>query len=64
MGRRYKNEVAGRWIQPIEDGYRMRCCDCDLVHRLDFRVENDRAQFRCFRDNRATAAARRKRKVK
>lgn len=48
------------WIQPVMDGYKLRCCDCDLVHRMDFRVEGDRVQFRVLRDNRATAASRRK----
>jgi hypothetical protein len=38
----------------------MKCCDCGLVHRMDFRIVKGRVQFRPFRDKRATAAARRK----
>lgn len=59
MGRRYKAEKAGEWVQPVRRGYRMRCCDCGLVHRMDFRIFKTRAQFRCWRDERATAAIRR-----
>lgn len=38
----------------------MGCCDCGLVHRINFRVQNGKVQFQAFRDNRATAAKRRK----
>lgn len=57
---RYPKPKAGEWVQPIRNGYKMRCCDCGLVHRLDFRVVKRRVQFRVERDNRATAACRRK----
>lgn len=56
---KYKNEVAGRWIQPVRKGYRMACCDCGLVHVVDFRIHKGRVQMRFFRHNRATAAMRR-----
>ncbi len=26
------------WIQPVMKGYKMSCCDCGLVHNLDFRI--------------------------
>ena len=29
-----KNE----WQMPIEKGYKMACCDCGLVHSMDFKV--------------------------
>lgn len=35
------------------------CCDCGLVHRMDFRIHKGRAQFRAWRDNRTTANYRR-----
>lgn len=50
------------WIQPVEENYKMRCCDCGLVHTMDFRVEGERAQFRVRRNERATSASRRKKK--
>jgi len=58
----YRPEVAGRWIRPVRRGYRMMCCDCGLVHTLDFRVLKRRVWFRAFRNNRATAAARRQKR--
>ena len=62
---KFKQEVAGEdgwtdWIQPVTKGYKMGCCDCGLVHTLDFRVKGGRAQFRVSRNNRSTAAMRRK----
>ena len=26
------------WQQPIMKGYRMQCCDCGLVHEVEFEV--------------------------
>ena len=61
---RHRREIEGddgwsRWIQPIETGYRMSCCDCGLVHAMEFRIEGDRVQFRARRHDRSTAAVRR-----
>ena len=35
---RYETVKAGEWVQPVRKGYRMQCCDCGLVHVLDFMV--------------------------
>lgn len=64
---RIKMELAGddgwtRWIQPVRKGYRMACCDCGLVHNMDFRITVNRIQFRVRRNNRSTAAIRRRKK--
>ena len=50
------------WIEPIPDNYNLRCCDCGLTHRLQFRIYDGMVQFRARRDNRATAATRREKK--
>lgn len=57
---KYKKVKAGKWIQPIRRGYRMVCCDCSLVHKMDFRVVDGRTQLRAWRDEIATVKARRK----
>lgn len=59
-------------------GYRLACCDCDLVHTFEFKVAKVLdlkegvyttkdvpdgkfvVHFRCRRNNRSTAALRRK----
>lgn len=30
----------GQWTRPIMRGYRLKCCDCGLVHKIDFRVRH------------------------
>ncbi|GAG45807.1 unnamed protein product, partial [marine sediment metagenome] len=30
-------------------GYRLKCCDCGLVHKFDFRIKKGTVQFRAFR---------------
>lgn len=27
-----------RWVQPVMSNYRMACCDCGLVHTMEFRA--------------------------
>jgi hypothetical protein len=34
----YEEPQSGEWVHPAMQGYKMACCDCGLVHRLDFRV--------------------------
>lgn len=60
MGR-YEEPEAGEWVRPVMNGYKLACCDCGLVHDVDFRVSEDleRVEFRVFRNNRATGQIRR-----
>jgi len=61
---KYRKQQNGDWVKPLMRGYRMMCCDCGLVHVLNFRVIRwgcgHKVLFQVFRHNRATAAARRK----
>ena len=61
MGKRvvYRVISYGEWTQPRMRNFREQCCDCGLIHRLDFRIVDGRIEFRTRRDDRATAAARR-----
>jgi hypothetical protein len=60
MSQAYPIVKAGEWVQPEMEGYKMRCCDCGLVHRIDFRVTRGRhVQLRAWRDARATSQVRR-----
>jgi len=43
------------------EGHKISCCSCSLVHLLDFDVKGSTLTMRAWRDNRATAARRRKR---
>ena len=35
---RFKQVHDGEWVRPRRNGYYMKCCDCGLVHRVDFRL--------------------------
>jgi hypothetical protein len=61
MGKRvvYRVISYGEWARPRMRNFREQCCDCGLIHRLDFRIMDGRVEFRTRRDDRATAAARR-----
>lgn len=59
MSRQYPQVKAGEWVQPDRKGYKMRCCDCGLVHRMEFRVYHRHIQLRAWRDERAMAQVRR-----
>lgn len=50
------------WIRPVstpERDYRMACCDCGLVHDMQFAVVDDRVVFRASRNPRSTGQLRR-----
>jgi hypothetical protein len=55
----YPQLTDRQWVNPVMRGYRIMCCDCQLVHTLDFKVAKDGVRFRATRHPRATAAARR-----
>lgn len=63
---KYPKKQNGEWVQPVMTGYRMACCDCGLVHKMNFKVikwgRGHKVIFQAFRDNRATAAKRRSKK--
>lgn len=46
-------------MQPVRKGCKMACCDCGLVHTINFRTRRGRIQFQAFRNNRSTALMRR-----
>jgi len=60
---RYEEPEEGEWVQPMEEGYKMACCDCGKVHKVDFRVVDGRAQFRVFDASRSTGQVRRHMKI-
>jgi hypothetical protein len=47
------------WHQPNHTDYKLACCDCGLIHKMQFRVVKGQVEFRASRDERATAARRR-----
>lgn len=57
----YDKPKPDEWVLPVAEGYQMECCDCGLVHTIDFRVIDGRAQLRMRRDRRATLMKRRHR---
>jgi hypothetical protein len=63
---KYDRPEAGEWVRPIKTGYKLACCDCGLVHRMDFKTvkwgRGIKVMFRVWRDERATAAMRREKR--
>lgn len=37
---KYRTPKPNEWVNPIRNGYKMVCCDCGLVHDMDFRAVN------------------------
>jgi hypothetical protein len=53
----YKPVSAGEWVRPRKTYY-MACCDCGLVHKMEFRIHEGKIQFRAWRSKRATSNVR------
>lgn len=69
MTRGYQQIHEGEWIEPTREGFIDQCCDCGLVHVIDYAVVDKRTrkpvpyvsvQFKVRVDRRKTAASRRK----
>ncbi len=45
---RYHSYQDGDWIRPAPRAY-LRCCDCGLVHRIQFRLVDGHIEFRVWR---------------
>ena len=59
---KYKQIKTDEWIRPDGRCFKLACCDCGLVHRLQFRLTSSlgkKIQFRAERDGRATGQMRR-----
>lgn len=61
---KYRKIKDGQWVQPKMKGYKMMCCDCGLVHIVDFKIvwNGKKVRLRASRDDRRTALSRRTRK--
>lgn len=55
----YEKPKRMEWVQPVRRGYKLACCDCGLVHTMDFRIYKGRVQFRADRNERSTGQMRR-----
>jgi hypothetical protein len=35
---KFHQVTDGDWVMPIMRGYKMQCCDCGLIHTINFKV--------------------------
>jgi hypothetical protein len=55
----YYHVTDGEWIRVPKRGYKEQCCECALVHRMNFRIiDNKHIEIQTFRDPKATGGAR------
>lgn len=64
MGKPYEQVWEDEWVSPKHRGYRHQCCDCGLVHDMDFRVVDGAVQYRVHVNKRSTAQVRRHKAAK
>lgn len=61
---RFAKPKGDEWVQPVKRGYLMACCDCALVHRMNFRIvgegQKQKVQFQVYRAERHTKALRKR----
>ena len=41
--------IDGEWVRPVLRGWKLKCCDCGLVHTLQFRIVGRNIEFRAWR---------------
>lgn len=59
MSSDYYQITDGEWVPVPKRGFKEQCCDCGLVHRVNFRMVNGGFEIQTFRDARSTSAVRR-----
>lgn len=64
MSIKYEPWNNGEWCSPVLKNFKMMCCDCSLVHTMNFEIEGRNLAIQVFRDERATAASRAAKKRK
>ena len=61
--KKYHIVMDGEWVHPKRKGYKLMCCDCGLIHTINFKLVKtavgNMIYFQPIRDNRATGQARR-----
>ena len=57
---KYERTTSGDTILAARPQWRVACCDCGLVHDFKFRVSGRKIFVTVHRNNRATAAKRRR----
>jgi hypothetical protein len=59
----FRDIQSDQWVNPKRRGFKMACCDCGLVHDVDFRIsktaQGNQIQMRMRRNRRSTAMIRR-----
>lgn len=51
----------GDWVVPSpQQGFLWGCCDCGLMHSVDFRIEDGQVEMRVYRDEAQTRTLRMK----
>ncbi len=56
----YYHITDGEWIAVPRRGFKEQCCDCGLVHKLNFRINaKGELEIQTTRDMRSTSAVRR-----
>lgn len=63
MTTKYEQRFDKQWVD-VTDGELVACCDCGLVHYLDYSILDGRILRRAIRDNRQTVNRRRRTDVK
>ena len=64
---RYPKVSEGEWVVPRRKYYLMGCCDCGLVHKMEFKLVpswhglGQKIVFRAWRDEKGTAFLRKRR---
>lgn len=54
----YEQIHDGQWVELPKRGLLLRCCDCGLVHKVNFRIKDNEIDAQFYRKTKATYDAR------
>ncbi len=54
----------GQWHRPVMKNHKLACCDCGLVHTMNYRIVGNKIEFKAERDEKLTRSLRRRKQYK
>ena len=57
---KFEQLKEGEWSEMLMENQKLACCDCGLVHTINFKIKKKTVHAQFFRDEKATKKERKK----
>lgn len=61
--RKYHQVHDGVWFKPTMKNHMEQCCDCGLIHKVEYRIVDGEIEYKAWRVKGETKEVRRRRRI-